>query len=205
MARESDNTQQLLIVGLVLWALSQMPKLPSSLDELLDLPKKKPPSGESAERTPLDPTGLPELFARALAKEEGLPILDEVLPENFADYLTAGRMLAAQSCVETADGRATWHYNVGNLTAAAGDDWYELRQMPGVKWTRYQNPSDGALGMVRRIKRLWPEAYKTLFLGLPMVEAYAKQLKGPPSYYGDIDPKVYAAGMRARAQRFGWT
>jgi hypothetical protein len=197
-----NDTSQLIIAVVVLYAISQLPKL--SLPGLLDLPEKKPASGSKVERTPLDPTGLPELFARALQRLES-PILDTTAAELDEEYLPAGRMLAAQCCVETADGRATWHYNVGNLVAATDDDWYELQQMPGVKWARFQNAADGALAMARRIKRVWPEAYKTLYLGLPMVEAYSKQLKGPPSYYGDADPKVYAAGMRARAQRFGWT
>ncbi len=196
MASRGDDG--LIWLGLALFVLSRLPTLPDWLKP------DKPPEPAPPERTPLDPRGFPELFARALQQLEN-PILDTPPAELDPEYLQAGRMLAAQACLETADGAAVWHYNVGNLTATPDEDWYTLPQSGAVRWSRFQHPAAGALAMARRIKRVWPAAYKTLYLGLPMTDAYVNQLHGPPSYYGDADPKVYAAGMRARAQRFGWT
>ena len=115
-----------------------------------------------------------------------------------------GRLLAAQVCAETTQGRNVYHFNVGNLHVAKGDFWTHP-DTPGERFGVFLFPLQGAVAMVARIKRKWPDAYRSARFGPEYARPYAYGLapsKGPRYYTAERE--AYAAGLLGQLRRFGW-
>jgi hypothetical protein len=220
MALDDDDA---LAIGLALLALVTLGNwsLKNALTPSLPRDARLPDQGElrqrPAVRTALDPAGFPELFNKALqihASAEGevaqllrnwAALSPSVPAEVDPDYDTPAKLFAAQAAVETDSGRATWNFNVGNLTTSKGD-YFKLPNDPR-KYSVFLYPLQAAVAMIDRVKRLWPDAYKIAMGGglaysLPYSEAL---IKGGKRYFDPTTPEMYAAGLRGRAKRHGWT
>jgi hypothetical protein len=178
-----------------------------------------PGSGELREvprvHTPLDAHGFPALFNTATQiVEQWTHPIEELLrdwvnlspaePPPDPEYDGAGRMFAAQSSLENDNGRAVYGFNLGNITVTRGDYFLNPPSDTLHKYGSYNYPLQGAVAQVARIKRLWPDAYKTAFLGPSsdaIVHEYSRQLHAGRLKYSESDPEVYAAGIVARAKQ----
>jgi hypothetical protein len=165
-------------------------------------------------RTRLDPQGFPELYAQAIAIVDSWghalqASLSHWLTEHHdvrpvdADLLPAGRVYGAQAILETDHGRATWHYNLGNLHASAGD-YYRLPGAPGERFAAWLYPLQAAVGHVARVRRLWPHAHHAALEGPGSVDIFARALATGRVRYYTANPDAYARAMRSILDRYGW-
>jgi len=181
-----------------------------SLPDGAHLPMTGPLNEKPALRTPLDPNGFPALFNAALQVVEGPALMPDfapghspVPPEPDDDYDLAARIFAMQAAVESDDGRAVYHFNMGNLTTAQGDYFLNPPSDTRHRYSVFLYPLQGAVAQVERVKRLWPKAYKAAYSG--SVTAFAHELVPPGGLqYYEAPEKPYRDAMLARGKRFGW-
>lgn len=215
------KTLGVLLLAL-LWFRSRSHDLARAAELEPNLPdgSRLPGSGDLREVAPvltaLDPTGFPALFNQALQiVERATSSVEDLIrdwvnlspdvPEVDDDYTPAAHLFAAQAALETDDGRRVYHYNVGNLTVNVGDYYRQPASDTSHRYGVFLYPLQGAVAMVSRIRRLWPDAYRTAYLGPEAAREYAAALKptsGRQYYEATVDS--YASGLRARAERFGW-
>jgi hypothetical protein len=167
-------------------------------------------------QTRLDWSGFPQLFNQAaqIVERETFGLeelvrdwvnLSPAVPEPSDDYENAAKVFATQADVESDGGRAVYHYNMGNLTVATGDYFLNPSSDTAHKYGVYLYPLQGAVAMLALIKRRWPEAYKTAYLGPFVLDQYAAALKpaNAPQYY-EAPLSRYQEALKARARQRGW-
>lgn len=202
------KSEHLVLAAVALYLWSRWKDETSvSLPSGTNLPMQGDPHEVPAQRTPLDVVGFPNLFNSALQiVERAIQLGPEHSPTSLepdSDYDLAARVFSMQAALETNNGLAVYHYNTGNVTTAQGDYYLNPSTDTRHKYAVFLYPLQGAVEQVRRVKRLWPDAYKAAYSG--SVAGFAKGLKpeGKPQYY-EASEASYRAGMLARGKQFGW-
>lgn len=226
MTYRSENEWEwavgLFVGGLILWKArsfgsSLSSALTPSLPDGVHLPETGPLHQVAAVKTPLDPSGLLDLYNRAAQIVErplAASWLEDVLrahdivslswdvPAVDEEYRVPAAMFASQACVETDSGRSVFNFNLGNLTVVKGDFYRNPKVTAPLNFGSFNFPLQGAVAHVARVKRLWPEAYKAAFSGT--IDAYARGLQdGKLVYAGGVTAASLAAAIRARAVQLG--
>lgn len=194
------------ILGLWLWSKWQQ-ETSVSLPSGSSLPMQGDPHEVPPLLTELDPHGFPALFNAALQVLERAidlgPSHSPAPPPPDPEYDLAARVFAMQAALETDNGRAMYHYNTGNVTTESGAYFLNPPQDTKHKYAVFLYPLQGALEQVRRVKRLWPAAYRAAFSG--SVTGFASGLKPDQGLqYFDTSAETYRKGMLARGKLFGW-
>jgi hypothetical protein len=126
-------------------------------------------------------------------------------------------VLLAQWALETGEGSAMHAFNLGNVKSIEGDGrdfcafpcwemergqkvWYRPPH-PATRFRAYRSLDEGAIDYLKLLSKRFARAWPAVLAGDP--EAFAHELK--LSHYYTADESAYAAGVRARFNRYART
>ena len=127
------------------------------------------------------------------------PDVAAALIAGGAPTVYAVRVLAAQSALETARWSALYNWNLGNITTASSEDWYDVGT--GLHFKSYTSLQDGATSFIAYISKINA-------LGLAAagdVGSYVNRLRAA-NYYGDSSESAranYYNGIVSLMREFG--